>query len=310
MQTPRFNLPRFKLPQFLLLLVFLVPTSTAQAYITVPVQTLGAALDDSTYVTVMKVEKFDREKGLIVYNKVKDLKGKYPRDKVRHLFRLKDTPAHKGQGAVPVKPDETDWNYALKWVEEGKIAVVFSRKYDPYGVFGHAYIDGLWYAMMCPAEDWDLWYAIYSDATLLYQWYAGKAAELAPAIETMMAGRQAYVPVLGKGTKADLRAGKATLYTLGAVPGGAGVRSQKCGIGRTFGQKLNPEISKNPERGRPSRYPRSSGWCFGIIGGRGQIGGRFVARFGASRFFWHGSHGRSRGLDENRCRGQNTFADH
>jgi hypothetical protein len=250
----------------LLLLLFLVPTSTAKGYITVPVQTLGAALAESTYVTVMKVEKFDREKGLIVYNKVKDLKGKYPRDKVRHLFRLKDTPAHKGQGDVPVRPNEIDWNYALKWVEEGKIAVVFSRKYDPYGVFGHAYIDGLWYAMMCPAEDWDLWYAIYSDGNLLSQWYAGKPADLPPAIETMLAGRQAYVPVLGKGTKADLRAGKATLYTLGAVPGVRVFDRKSAVLEEPLDKNSIPKFQKILKEGGPRDTRAQAAGALGLLG--------------------------------------------
>src|SRR5262245_43672298 len=77
----------------------------AQAYITTPVVTLGAALSDSTYVTVVRVEKVSREKGIIIYRKVRDLKGKYPRDTFRHAFDLKNTPAHKGQGDVPVRPD-------------------------------------------------------------------------------------------------------------------------------------------------------------------------------------------------------------
>ncbi|MFQ3593313.1 MAG: HEAT repeat domain-containing protein [Gemmataceae bacterium] len=188
----------------------------AHAYITFPVQTLGAALTDSDHVTLVKLDKFDREKGILVFTKVRDLKGKYPLNRMRHVFKLKDTPQHKGLGAVPVKPDETDWSYALKSAKEGNTAIVFSKRYEPYGDFGHVYINGLWYATMCPERDWDLWYAIYSDPRLLSQWHAGTPEQLATAIDIMMTGRKAYVPVLGKGTKADLRAGKATLYTLGA----------------------------------------------------------------------------------------------
>ena len=39
---------------------------------------------------------------------------------------------------------------ALQWAEPGKTAVMFTLKYDPYGDFGHTYIDGCWYATMCP----------------------------------------------------------------------------------------------------------------------------------------------------------------
>ena len=52
---------------------------------------------------------------------------------------------------MPIRPDEKDWQYALQWAEPGKTAVMFTLKYDPYGDFGHTYIDGCWYATMCPA---------------------------------------------------------------------------------------------------------------------------------------------------------------
>lgn len=185
----------------------------AQAYITRPVPTLGQ-LTDSTYITVVRVDKVSQEKGIIVYQKVRDLKGKYPKDKIKHVFDLKNTPQHKGPGDVPIRPDEKDWRYALKWAEAGKTAVMFTLKYDPYGDFGHTYIDGCWYATMCPGRDWEFWYAIYADANLLSQWHCGTPGQLASAVEVMSAGKEALVPVLGEGTREDLRAGGAKIRGL------------------------------------------------------------------------------------------------
>lgn len=193
---------------------FLLATVPALAYITTPVPTLGAAVSDSTYVTVFRVEGVSRERGVIAYKKVRDLKGKYPKDSVKHVFDLKNTPAHKGSGDVPVRPDEKDWRYALQWAEPGKTAILFTRKYDPFGDFGHTYIDGCWYATMCPPRDWEFWYAIYADAGLLSRWHAGTPARLIPAVESLVAGRDAITPVLGKGSKDDLRAGKALFQGL------------------------------------------------------------------------------------------------
>ncbi len=183
---------------------------TAPAYITTPVPTLGV-LAESTYITVVRVEKVNREKGIVVYSKVRDLKGKYPTDKIRHVFDLKNTPRHMGAGDVPVKPDEKDWAHAVKWAEVGKTAVMFTRKYDPFGDFGHTYIDGCWYATMCPARDWDLWYAIYADPTLLGRWHCGTPDQLIPAVEAILAGAEAVVPVLCEGSRDDLRQGKAKI---------------------------------------------------------------------------------------------------
>lgn len=181
----------------------------AEACITVPVPTLGAAVADSTYATVVRLEKVSVEAGVIVYTKVRDLKGKYPREKVRHVFDLKNIPQHKGSGDVPVRPNEKDWRHALAWAAPGKTAVMLTRKYDPFGDFGHTYIDGCWYATMCPARDWDLWYSIYADANLLKQWHAGPPAPLVAAVEALTAGRDAVTPVLEKGDRDTLRIGKA-----------------------------------------------------------------------------------------------------
>lgn len=186
----------------------------AQAYITNPVTTLGQLASTSTYITLVRVDKFSQEKGVIIYRKVRDLKGKYPLDTIRHAFDLKNTPAHKGIGDVPIRPNEADWSHALKWAEVGKTAVVFSFKYDPYGDFGHTYIDGCWYATMCPQRDWDFWYSIYSDPALLRRWHGGSPEQLATALEEMLAGKESVVPVLGEGTKEDLRSGRGKLHGL------------------------------------------------------------------------------------------------
>jgi hypothetical protein len=183
----------------------------AQAYITAPVTTLGQLCSWSTYVTAVQVQKVSKEKGIIIYGKVKDLKGKYPKDTLKHVFDVKNTPAHKGPGDVPVRPDEKAWRHAIDWAEPGKTAVMASLKYEPYGDFGHTYIDGCWYATMCPPRDWEHWYAIYSDAGCLSRWHAGAPSQLIPALEAVLAGKEAIVPVLVKGTREELRQGRGQL---------------------------------------------------------------------------------------------------
>jgi hypothetical protein len=186
---------------------------SARAYITNPVATLGQ-LSNSTHVTLVRVEKVSKEKGVIIFSKVRDLKGKYPKDTIKHVFDLKNTPAHKGPGDVPIRPDEKDWRHAVQWAEAGKTAVMFTLKYDPYGDFGHTYIDGCWYATMCPPRDWEFWYAIYTDPNLLSRWHCGTTGQLVAAVEAMLAGKPAVLPVLGEGTREDLRAGKARIRGL------------------------------------------------------------------------------------------------
>jgi hypothetical protein len=189
----------------------------AQAYITAPVATLGE-LSDSTYITLVRVEKVSQQKGIILYRKVRDLKGNYPKDAIKHVFDLKNTPPHKGLGDVPVRPDEQDWRYAIQWAKAGKTAVMFTRQYDPYGDFGHTYIDGCWYATMCPPRDWEFWYAIYADPGPLSRWHCGTPAQLVPALEALLGGKEAVVPVLAEGSKEDLRQGRAKIRGLKVGP--------------------------------------------------------------------------------------------
>ena len=53
----------------------------AAAYIVSPPTTLGSMVKISTQVIVVKVEKVDRDKNVIVWRKVREIKGKWPSDR-------------------------------------------------------------------------------------------------------------------------------------------------------------------------------------------------------------------------------------
>src|SRR5262249_38979512 len=73
---------------------------------------LGELLPMATHILVMRVEKVDREKNIITYKKVEDLKGKHPTDTIQHEI-----------GKNGFHPRE--WQYTMKWAEVGKTAVMF-----------------------------------------------------------------------------------------------------------------------------------------------------------------------------------------
>lgn len=93
----------------------------ALAYVDGGPATLGGLCVMSSHIMVVKVEKFSEQNRVIVYRKVADLKGKYPRDSIRHRFG-----ASHG-----VKP------HVFKQPEIGKTAIIFSYwyggAYDGYG---------------------------------------------------------------------------------------------------------------------------------------------------------------------------------
>ena len=73
---------------------------------------LGKIIAESTNVVVMRVEKVDKEKNLIIYRKVRDLKGKHPTDVIKHNI---------GRGGF----NPREWQYPMDWAEVGKTAVFF-----------------------------------------------------------------------------------------------------------------------------------------------------------------------------------------
>src|SRR6267378_4234901 len=98
----------------------------ARAYVEVPYP-VGRILAESTNVVLLRVEKVDKQKNLIVYRKVRDIKGTHPGDTVKHNI------AQAG-----FNPRE--WQNVMAWAAEGKQALFFHN-----GSAGECCIDGYWY---------------------------------------------------------------------------------------------------------------------------------------------------------------------
>src|SRR5436189_6451162 len=58
----------------------------AEAYIDGGPATLGGLCVMSSHIMVVKIEKCSEANRVLIYRKVADLKGKYPRDSIRHVF--------------------------------------------------------------------------------------------------------------------------------------------------------------------------------------------------------------------------------
>ena len=106
------------------------------AYVEAPMS-LGAVVQQSTTVVLMRVERVDREKNLIIYRKVRDIKGKHPTDVIKHNI---------GRGGL--RPDE--WKPAVEWAEPGKLAVFFHN-----GGASETCIGTWWYQAYGGGEWWN-----------------------------------------------------------------------------------------------------------------------------------------------------------
>src|SRR5262245_27473458 len=64
----------------------------ASAYIGGPPQTLGMMCSWSTHTVLVRVEQVIRDKNVIVFRKVRDLKGKWPAEVIKHVIGTPDRP--------------------------------------------------------------------------------------------------------------------------------------------------------------------------------------------------------------------------
>ena len=154
MTTPRF-FSRLVPAAVMAVAVVLASPRPAAAYVEVPI-TLGDIVKQSTNIVQMQVTKVDREKNLIIYQKVQDLKGKHPQDEIKHNI---------GRGGL--RPGE--WEEIMKWAEVGKQAVFFHN-----GGASETYIGTSWYQAYPQGE----WWGMSHGEPFLLRSYAGKVDKL------------------------------------------------------------------------------------------------------------------------------------
>src|SRR4051794_41837919 len=87
MEVPRSEVMKKRSMCFAVLVAVLsivsIKDRPAQAYVEIP-YTLGRVINEATNIVVVKVEKVDKERNLIIFSKVADLKGKHPTDTIKH----------------------------------------------------------------------------------------------------------------------------------------------------------------------------------------------------------------------------------
>lgn len=158
----------------------------AAAYVEAPF-TLGKIIADSSNVLLMAVETVDKQKNLIVFRKLRDIKGKHPGETIKHAIEQR--------GFHP-----REWQTVMAWAEVGKTAVFFHN-----GGAGEVCIDNYWYQVY--AGDW--WGMSHAEPYFLRS-FAGKPDKCAAAVTAMLAGQEVIVPCMADGDKNALqtRAGR------------------------------------------------------------------------------------------------------
>jgi hypothetical protein len=196
-------------PLLLLGVLGLWTVPAGHAYIANPPLTLGHMANASDYIMLARVESVDRDKKVIVYRKVRDIKGKWPADIARHVINANPI-------ARAVAPfDEKEATYVLKWADKDKTAILFARNIQgnsPDRAMSHAYIDHCWYSTR--TRDQDIWHTFSMEPNFLRSVCAGKPEHLAVALDKMLADKEAIVPIMTQGKTDDLRQGRAKIQGL------------------------------------------------------------------------------------------------
>ena len=168
-----------------------LPCRTARAYVEAPFS-LGKIVNSSPNIVLIRVESVDREKNLIVYSKVRDVRGTYVGD-IKHNI-----------GKRGFHPRES--KNVMAWARVGKMALFFSS-----GGHSETCIDNYWYqaggkgwATMTHAEPYFL------------RSFAGRPEKLAGYVTAMLAGQEVVVPCMVDGDKNAIQMRTAKIQRLRA----------------------------------------------------------------------------------------------
>jgi hypothetical protein len=140
---------------------------------------LGRVCKESTNIVVMRVERVETKKNLILYRKVRDLKGSHPQEQVRHNIGQRGS-------------HEREWKTVMAWAKEGREVVFFHN-----GAASVTCIDDYWYQCF---KEGDWWAMSHAEPYLLRSYY-GPAGQLAAAVEQILAGNEVVVPAMVDGAK-------------------------------------------------------------------------------------------------------------
>jgi hypothetical protein len=163
-----------------------------QAFVEVPMS-LGAVIAQSSNIVYMRVEKVDKEKHLVIYRKIEDIKGKHPTDVIKHNI---------GKAQL-VKPEE--WKYTMEWAEPGKTAVFCYN-----GGASETCIGTYWYQAYAGGEWWNQSHG----EPFLLRSFCGTPEKLVGIVREVLANKETVAPCMIDGNKEDLHYRRAKVQRL------------------------------------------------------------------------------------------------
>ena len=181
--------------QLLPILVALLCLSLrAQAYVDLA-PTLAKTINDASSISLVEVERFDHDKGMVILKNVRDLKGTSKPGPIKHLVVMAQS------SAVPRQIRE--------WAEPGRRAVIFGTPGTALVCIGKG-----WYQVQ---SSLDGWWKLGPTRPDLPLGYYGPVSRLCDAVELMLAGKTAIITTMPHG--ADEGASFDVALNRGNLPG-------------------------------------------------------------------------------------------
>ena len=151
-------------------------TAPAWGYVDIS-PTLGYLIKEADCIAVLRVEKIQVEKRVVLYEKIADLKGKFPQKISKH---------HLAGGFHPREP-----KMVIEWAEPGETAIAFIS-----GRVAVVCIGRYWY--QC-SETVDGWWTMSTGRPELSLAYYGRTDQLCEALTGILAGKEVVVPAVNHG---------------------------------------------------------------------------------------------------------------
>jgi hypothetical protein len=168
-------------------------TRLTYAYVEAP-HSLGTVVQLSTTIVLVKVEKVDKKNNLIIYRKIRDLKGKHPVEVIKHNI---------GRGGF----NPREWQYPMAWAAVGQQAVFFHN-----GSASETCIGTYWYQAYVNGE----WWGMSHGEPFLLRTFSGKVDKLAAAVTAIVENKEVVVPCMVDGNKEDLHLRRAKIQRMKA----------------------------------------------------------------------------------------------
>ncbi len=154
----------------------LIPAMSARAYVDLA-PTLGRIVREAQTISIVEVDRFNRDKGAVILKKVRDLRGVTGGDPIKHqLIRSNESTVDR---------------HILEWAEPGRRGVLFVSGKTALLCTGHG-----WYQVQSAAEGW---WAIGPTRPDLPLAYYGTVSRLGEAVTAMLAEKSAIITTMPHG---------------------------------------------------------------------------------------------------------------